>query len=270
VTRDQSMITVSTSERTAGAISSIQWHGKEFINNYDHGRQAQYAWQYGSYGECANPTEAGNAADGTGTKSSSVIRTISVINNTLHTITAPASWLGCGPRVSDDLIEKKVTIENGLIKIAAKITARSVALPIRIEAPTIYLAPEFNRFYTLNGVADQSSCIAAEYNDWLLQNMQGCEIPEPIIAATEDGAFAVGMFTVSTSDHVTYAFYHLSKHNAEASPPSQTRKIGVNVWRKNDGRGAELITFIAIGDLPTVRAVVSLTKNDYASVGTSL
>ena len=30
-----------TSERTAGAIDSLVWRDKEFINNYDHGRQLQ-------------------------------------------------------------------------------------------------------------------------------------------------------------------------------------------------------------------------------------
>ena len=32
---------VGTSERTAGAIDSLVWRDKEFINNYDHGRQLQ-------------------------------------------------------------------------------------------------------------------------------------------------------------------------------------------------------------------------------------
>ena len=34
---------VSASARTAGAVDSVTWNNKEFINNYDHGRQYQVA-----------------------------------------------------------------------------------------------------------------------------------------------------------------------------------------------------------------------------------
>src|SRR5258708_6610124 len=38
-----SSLTISTSDQTAGAITSIIWNGKEFINSYDHGRELQSA-----------------------------------------------------------------------------------------------------------------------------------------------------------------------------------------------------------------------------------
>ncbi|MDQ6624891.1 MAG: hypothetical protein M3Y69_01940, partial [Verrucomicrobiota bacterium] len=34
-------LSVSTSSQFAGAVSSIKWNGKEFINDWDHGRQLQ-------------------------------------------------------------------------------------------------------------------------------------------------------------------------------------------------------------------------------------
>ena len=37
---------VSTSQRTAGAIDSLVWKNKEFINNFDHGRQLQVCENY--------------------------------------------------------------------------------------------------------------------------------------------------------------------------------------------------------------------------------
>lgn len=250
-------ITISATERTAGAISSIQWQGKEFINNYDHGRQMQYAWQYGNYGECSNPTEAGSSADGTGRKSSSTIKSVSINSNSLHTITAPASWLNCGPSVSSDLIEKLVTIENGLIKSVAKITAQSLDLPIRLEAPTIYLSPEFDHFYTVEGVADRSSCLPVDYNEVYWQKMQGCDISEPIIAATQDGAFAIGLYTVPTGERMTYAFYHLSTLNAAAPNYSRAKKIGVYVHRQGGRSSAEITSYVAVGNLPSVRAAIA-------------
>ena len=36
-----SYVYASASERTAGAIDSVVWKNKEFINNFDHGRQLQ-------------------------------------------------------------------------------------------------------------------------------------------------------------------------------------------------------------------------------------
>ena len=50
--------------RFAGAIDSLTWRGKEFINNWDHGREIAYAWGMNDLGECLNPTEPGSANDG--------------------------------------------------------------------------------------------------------------------------------------------------------------------------------------------------------------
>lgn len=47
---------LSASSRTAGAVDSLVWNEKEFINAWDHGRELQYAVTTGD-GECFNPTE---------------------------------------------------------------------------------------------------------------------------------------------------------------------------------------------------------------------
>jgi hypothetical protein len=67
-----SPLVISTTERLAGAIDSLTWNGKEFINSWDHGRQLQTAAFIEKFGECYNPTEAGSSSDGTGPTSSSV------------------------------------------------------------------------------------------------------------------------------------------------------------------------------------------------------
>ena len=52
-------LTVSTSNQFAGAVSSIRWGNKEFINNWDHGRQlAANAYFFNRF-ECYNPYETG-------------------------------------------------------------------------------------------------------------------------------------------------------------------------------------------------------------------
>ena len=44
VQNSASGIYLSTSDRTAGAVDSLAWNNKEFINSYDHGRQFQVSW----------------------------------------------------------------------------------------------------------------------------------------------------------------------------------------------------------------------------------
>src|SRR5579885_1853981 len=70
-----SEIVLTTTARVAGAIHSLRWNGKEFLDSFDHGRQLQSASHFDCVGDFCpdtfNPTEAGSRADGTGPKSSS-------------------------------------------------------------------------------------------------------------------------------------------------------------------------------------------------------
>ena len=58
-----SEIVITTSERLAGAIHSLKWGDKEFIDSQDHGRQLQSAASFDCatgkefWAECFNPTE---------------------------------------------------------------------------------------------------------------------------------------------------------------------------------------------------------------------
>jgi len=64
-------IQVCTSSRCAGAIDYVSWNGKQFISDYDHGRELQIAVTVDNTGECYNPTEAGSLGDGAGQSTSS-------------------------------------------------------------------------------------------------------------------------------------------------------------------------------------------------------
>ena len=66
-----SPIYLSSSSRTAGAIDSLVWKDREFLNSYDHGRQLQMTIGVQNYGKCWNPTEAGGRSDGIGPKTKS-------------------------------------------------------------------------------------------------------------------------------------------------------------------------------------------------------
>ena len=78
-----SYVYASCSERTAGAVDSLVWNDKEFINNWDHGRQLQVALTVQDYGECWNPTEAGGRSDGNGKETKSILTDIQAVGNVL-------------------------------------------------------------------------------------------------------------------------------------------------------------------------------------------
>ncbi|MDP1977640.1 hypothetical protein [Undibacterium sp.] len=49
-------ITIRTCSHDAGAVCSLTWRGKEFINDYDHGRQLQSASSFDNLGESFKAT----------------------------------------------------------------------------------------------------------------------------------------------------------------------------------------------------------------------
>lgn len=85
-----STISISTSSRLAGAIGSLTWNGKEFINQDDHGRELQSASAFDGLGECFNPTEAGSLADNA--TSTSILIGLEAVGNNLQTTSQMAFW----------------------------------------------------------------------------------------------------------------------------------------------------------------------------------
>ena len=67
-TAGESKIVIRTTNRLAGAIDSLTWNGKQFIDSADHGRQLQSACSFHDLRgrfvpETFNPTEAGSRFD---------------------------------------------------------------------------------------------------------------------------------------------------------------------------------------------------------------
>ena len=83
------VLTLKTSNSHAGAITSLIWNNKNFINNHDFGRQMQVAWAYNDAGECYNPTEAGNSHN----QSLSRFLSGEISSYTIKTISNPSFWL---------------------------------------------------------------------------------------------------------------------------------------------------------------------------------
>merc|ERR1712179_22601 len=88
-----SNVFLSCSKRTGGAVDSLVWNNKEFINNWDHGRQLQTAMTVQNYGECWNPTEAGGRSDGIDKETKTILTNITAAGNVLNTVSLPAYWV---------------------------------------------------------------------------------------------------------------------------------------------------------------------------------
>src|SRR6478672_2901207 len=83
-------LTVSTSTQFGGAVSSIKWGGKEYINNWDHGRQLGLDSQFFNRYICYNPYETGSFNDGKGPTSTSKVLSLSASGNRLEATTQMA------------------------------------------------------------------------------------------------------------------------------------------------------------------------------------
>jgi hypothetical protein len=114
-----SELVIKTTNRLAGAIDSLRWNGREFINSVDHGRQLQSA----SNLECGttitaetyNPTEAGSRADGIGPKSSSQLIRIRAEGAVLETTSKMAFWLKPGERSGKNPAKNATVLSEHLL-----------------------------------------------------------------------------------------------------------------------------------------------------------
>jgi hypothetical protein len=201
-----SEIVITTTARTAGAIHSLTWGGKEFVDSFDHGRQIQSASNFDNgqtfIPEVFNPTEAGSMADGRGVTSSSRLLELSAKGNELVTLNRMAFWLNPGEKsqgnparntatLSDHYLTKRVTI--GYKDLPHAIEYRVTFLMptgekhnyAQFEAVTGYMPPEFGtflRFDAKKGTLEP------------LTDGPG-EQPAPVVLSTADGKHAMGVYS---------------------------------------------------------------------------
>ena len=202
-----SEIVISTTSRLAGAIDSLTWNGREFINSFDHGRQLQSAsnLDFGSKmtPESFNPTEAGSRLDGAGATSTSRLLHLIADGNRLQTTSRMAFWLAPGQKSGGiHLAKNSTTLSNHLLTKRVQIGWKDLrnvitydvtfGLPIneehryaQFEVVTGYMPPEFEVFLKFN--PDSGECEP-------LSDGPG-EQRWPVVLATADGQFAMGIYT---------------------------------------------------------------------------
>lgn len=199
-----SEIVINTTSRLAGAIHSLTWNGKEFINSHDHGRQLQTAVNCNAgsniTAETFNPTEAGSRDDGAGPTSTSRLLHLVAHENQLQTTTQMAFWLAPGQESSGQLAKNKSKLSNHLLTKRVTIGEEgypqllryrvTVSLPVDeqhehvvFEALTGYMPPEFDTF--LHYDPEQRQLLP-------LSDGPG-EQQHPLVLATSDGMYAMGI-----------------------------------------------------------------------------
>jgi hypothetical protein len=257
-------IVITTTKRLAGAIHSLTWNGKEFIDSTDHGRQLQSAANFDCGGdfvsETFNPTEAGSRADGAGERSSSRLLRLRAEGAELETTVQMAFWLKPGEKseghparntkvLSDHLVRKRVHIGHGALPHAIEYDV-TFTVPegekhtyAQFEAVTGYLPAEFGRFWKYEARSGELKPLDDGPGE------QAC----PVVIATKDGSHAMGVYSPDQpSRGFETAGYGRFRFRAEK----------VNKWncvfRVRDPKGIRpgdyhFRTFVVVGSLEDVR-----------------
>jgi hypothetical protein len=206
----ESDIVITTTSRFAGAIGSLTWNGREFIDSADHGRELQSAASF-DFGpdsfkpfipETFNPTEAGSRDDGAKPTSTSRLRSIRAAGDTLETTTQMAFWLQPGEKSAGHLARNLTPLSDHLISKRVQIGYKQWPHAIRydvtftmpagepheyaqFEALTGYMPAQFDHFWKFNAASKQLEP---------LDDGPG-EIAQPVVLATADGKFAMGVYS---------------------------------------------------------------------------
>lgn len=201
-----SEIVITTTDRLAGAIHSLTWKGKEFIDSHDHGRQLQSASNFDAgsrfTGETFNPTEAGSRRDGAGPTSTSRLLHLVKTENSLQTTSQMAFWLDPGDRSDGHLAKNTQRLSNHLLTKRVRIGYREMpnviqydvtfGVPIgeahtyaQFEAVTGYMPAEFSEFWKYNAETRMLEPLTDGPGEqaW------------PVVLATESGSHAMGVYS---------------------------------------------------------------------------
>ena len=274
-TAGASEIVITATPRLAGAIHSLTWNGKEFIDSLDHGRQLQSASNFdvGTLitAETYNPTEAGAQRDGAGPKSASRLLHLLATNNLLQTTTQMAFWLAPDEKSGPNLAKNTTVLSNHLLTKRVRIGYRDLPhviqydvafhLPVGerhthavFEAVTGYMPAEFSAFWKFNPQTGELEP---------LTDGPG-ELAWPVVLATPNGSHAMGIFS---PDQPAKGWAQLGygrwKFRAE-------KVVKWNcVFRVSDANGIApgeyaFRNFVLVGDLATVRNSLRAVQKMFA------
>jgi len=270
-------IVIRTTDRLAGAIHSLTWNGKEFIDSFDHGRQLQSAASFDCardtefWAECYNPTEAGSRRDGTGERSTSRLLSYRAADAELHATTQMAFWLAPGessagrPALNHEVLSHHLLTKR--VRIGYKHLAHVIEFQLtftvpqgehhtyaQFEALTGYMPAEFEQFWIFLPATGQLKA---------LDDGPG-EQPFPVVFSTTRGNHAMGVY----SPDQPAAGYRHAGYGRFRFPQQQVVKWNC-VFRVRDAQGIApgdyaYRVFVAVGTLDDVRHALAALHAEFA------
>lgn len=242
-------IQIKICDYAAGAICSLTWRNKEFVDVKDHGRHLQSASSFDYLGELFNPTEAGSYIDGLNpSPSSSTLQAYWATSDALATQTKMAYWYPVnGYATSDHIFNKQVTIgAHGLAHVIEYLTQYNIPVGEQhvfgvFEVVTGYMPPEFSEFWTFN----------PETNSLLPLSDGPGEQRYPVIFSTPDEGWAMGIYSPNSpqsawpaAGYGRWRFGDTVKWN--------------NVYRAYNPSGSlHFRSYVIVGSLDNVRVSIS-------------
>jgi hypothetical protein len=265
--RGSPIVVAADLDRWAGAVSSITWRGRQFVNTDDHGRELQSAITFDRAAECENPTEAGSRDDGRRSRSTSRLLAAAPRSvSSFSTETQMAYWLAPGEtspscpagslnraRLSDVVIDKTVTVGAfGIPNVIRLDVSFSVPEPydsIQFEEMTLYSPTAFSSVWSY----DPATRALTKENGRRVRGLA------PVILATPDGRFASGVFSPESPIYHARRLEHLGAHSTE--------KWSAVGFAGDTAPGHFGFTvFVAVGALPDVVDALDRLAAIYSSV----
>ena len=206
----------------AGAVSSIRFRGREYLDAADHGRELQGAVQFG-LGECLNPSLAGASRDPPG-QSSSQLLSVRAAAGRYRASTRMAYWarpgatctLGPDSRglaantseVSDLVYSQDMAPgydgHPNAVLTRIEIRSRQPRPPASVEALTGYMPPDFDTLLVYDAQDGR-------FREDIDLEFRSGERDSPLILSTRDGRSAMGIVGLSTAVPPRYAGFHSAK-----------------------------------------------------------
>jgi len=267
-----SEIVISTTNRVAGAIHSLIWNGKEFLDSSDHGRQLQSASSFecdkDGISETFNPTEAGSLADGAGDGSSSKLLRIRARGAELETTVQMAFWLQPGEVSQGHLARNQTVLSNHLVSKCVHIGHKS--LPHVIEYTVTFTLPKgekhtFAQFEALTGYMPAEFGRFWKYDASKLKPLDDGpgEQGLPVVLATESGTHAMGVYSPDQPSRG----YEMAGYGRFRFPPQRVNKWNC-VFRLREPKGLKpgdyrYRMFVLVGNLEDVRTTLDALHKEF-------
>ncbi|XP_071087217.1 uncharacterized protein [Haliotis cracherodii] len=272
---------ISASARMGGAIDSLVWDNKEFINAWDHGRELQMVVNVHPYGECFNPTEAGGRDDGKRSTTTSKIISVIAQRNILKTTNHPAFWLRHGDHGSAASknpsclpgVPTKNTVDTYEYDFSKTVTIGCAEMSHCIKYESMFtIGGHWPAGYVSHNIAAPTGYLTGEFQILKSLNLGNGQIQPysskyPVILATSDHRHAMGVYSPEGQDTDAH-FYNGALFGSAFG--SGTSKWGSGFRKKAFPNGSlhklSYVTYICVGNLDQVTQCVRKLHATYPKV----